>query len=77
MTKDGIAKNPSDEENLENKALLMQVMKIISNIKDVEPKTEGILRRMKEMVFKLKKHGVNMQAVGEEEPLQAIDNQST
>jgi len=38
----------------------MSVMKIISNIKDVEPKTEGILRRMKEMITKLKKHGVVM-----------------
>lgn len=57
-TKKGISKNPSDEENLEDKGLLMTVMKIISNIKDVEPKTEGILKRMKDMVTKLKKHGV-------------------
>lgn len=38
----------------------MNVMKIISNIKDVEPKTEGILKRMKDMISKLKKHGVVM-----------------
>jgi len=36
----------------------MDVMKIISNIKDVEPKTDGIIKRMKEIVTKLKKHGV-------------------
>lgn len=38
----------------------MKVMKIISDTKDVEPKTDGIIRRMKEMVNKLKKHGINM-----------------
>jgi len=38
----------------------MSVMKIISNIKDVSPKTDGIFKRMKEMITKLKKHGVNM-----------------
>ncbi len=38
----------------------MSVMKIISNIKDVEPKMDGILKRMKEMVTKLKKHGVTI-----------------
>ena len=74
-TKEGISRNPSDDENLQNKALLMSVMKIISNIKDVEPKAEGIIKRMKDMVTKLKKHGVILQQQGEEEPLQAIDNQ--
>lgn len=33
-------------------------MKIISEMKDVEPKQEGIINRMKEMVMKLKKHNV-------------------
>jgi len=60
QTKEGISKNPSDEENLHNKELLMNVMKIISSIKDVEPKAEGIIKRMKDMVTKLKKHGVNL-----------------
>jgi len=36
----------------------MKVMRVISDLKDVEPKCEGIVVRMKEMVNKLKKHGV-------------------
>jgi dynein heavy chain len=36
----------------------MKVMRVISDVKDVEHKCEGIVVRMKEMVNKLKKHGV-------------------
>jgi len=36
----------------------MKVMRVISDVKDVEPKSEGIIIRMKEMVNKLKKHNV-------------------
>jgi hypothetical protein len=39
----------------------MSVMKTISDVKDVEPKTEGIIKRMKEMVNLLKKHQINTQ----------------
>jgi len=33
-------------------------MKVISDVKDVEPKNVMIINRMKEMVIKLKKHNV-------------------
>ena len=52
-----MTKNPADEENYKDKALLMNVMKVISDVKDVEPKTEGIIKRIKEMVTVLKNHG--------------------
>ena len=51
----------------------MNVMKVISDVKDVEPKTEGIIKRIKEMVNVLKLHGFLQQDKGDEEPLQAID----
>jgi len=73
-TAQGIGRNPAYEENQSDKNLLMSVMKTISDVKDVEPKTEGIIKRMKEMVNLLKKHQINMQDKGDEEPLQAIDN---
>lgn len=44
-------------------------MKVISDVKDVEPKCEGVIKRMKEMVNTLKKHSINMLDKGEEEPL--------
>ena len=73
VTNEGIRENPVNDE--ENKELLMKVMKIISDVKDVEPKADKIVRRMKDMIVKLKKHGVlNIQEKGEEEPLQSIDN---
>jgi dynein heavy chain, axonemal len=57
-TNDGIKNNPADPEFQGNQELLMKVMRVISDVKDVEPKCEGIVVRMKEMVNKLKKHGV-------------------
>jgi hypothetical protein len=47
----------------------MNVMKVISDVKDVEPKTEGIIKRIKEMVNVLKLHGFLLQDKGDEEPL--------
>jgi hypothetical protein len=38
----------------------MNVMKVISDVKDVEPRTEGIIKRMKEMINTLKHHSINM-----------------
>ena len=35
----------------------MNVMKVISDVKDVWTKTEGIIKRIKEMVSVLKFHG--------------------
>lgn len=73
-TNEGIQVNPAEGENQKNKGLLMKVMKIISDVKEVEPLTDGIVKRIKEMVVKLKKHNVQMQEKGEEDPLQNIDN---
>lgn len=38
----------------------MKVMKVISDLKYVEPTCEFIVRRIKEMVATLKKHNVNI-----------------
>lgn len=51
----------------------MNVMKVISDMKDVDPKHESIINRMKEMVSTLKKHNVPIMEKKEEEPLQKID----
>lgn len=66
-TNEGIKDNPSDHQG--NQELLMKVMRVISDVKDVEPKCKGIVIRMKEMVNKLKKHGVQINEKGEEDPL--------
>ncbi len=68
-TNKGISKNPSDPENLDNNEILMSVMKVISEVKDVESKTDGIVKRLKDMVMYLKKHNVQIQEKGEEDPL--------
>lgn len=47
----------------------MSVMKVISDVKDVEPTKNGIIKRLKDMFAKLKKHGVNVQEKGQEDPL--------
>lgn len=52
----------------------MSVMKVISDVKDVEPRREGIITRMKDMVIKLKKHNVPITEKGTDDPLQQIDN---
>jgi len=52
----------------------MNVMKVISDVKDVEPRREGIIARMKDMVVKLKKHNVIITEKGTDDPLQQIDN---
>jgi len=49
-------------------------MKVISDVKDVEPRREGIIARMKDMVVKLKKHNVIITEKGTDDPLQQIDN---
>ena len=69
-TAEGIRKNPAEGgNNNADKNLLMNVMKVISDVKDVEPKTDGIIRRIKEMVNVLKLHGYLIQDKGDEEPL--------
>jgi len=67
-------RNPAEGDNNQDKNLLMSVMKTISDVKEVEPQTDGIIRRVKEMVNVLKIHGYLSQEKGDEEPLQAIDN---
>lgn len=52
----------------------MKVMKVISDVKDVDAKHEAIILRLKNMVAKLKKHNVPLQEKGGEDPLSAIDN---
>jgi len=42
-TRDGIRKNPASEENKNNNKLLMEVMKTISDMKDVEPKSDSVI----------------------------------
>jgi dynein heavy chain len=55
-TNDGIKNNPSDDAFIANKALLMSVMKIISDVKDVDPTIKGVVTRIKDMVGILKKN---------------------
>lgn len=52
----------------------MQVMKVISDVKDVETNVPEIVQRLKDMVVYLKKHNVTITEKGEEDPLQSIDN---
>lgn len=68
-TKEGIKKNPADQENLHDKKLLMNVMKVISDVKDVEPRRAGVITRMKDIVVKLKKHNVPISEKGSDDPL--------
>lgn len=65
--------NPNERQKEKNRALLMKVMKHISEMKSVRGSITGIIERMRNMVIKLKKHGINVVEKGEEEPLQAIE----
>ena len=51
----------------------MKVMKHISEMKSVKGSINGIIERMRNMVVKLKKHGISVAEKGEEEPLQSIE----
>lgn len=51
----------------------MNVMKHISEVKDVKSKIDGVVERMKSMVVKLKKHSVPIMEKGEEDPIQSIE----
>lgn len=73
-TNEGIKINPAEGDHSKDKELLMRVMKIISDVREVEPKTEAIVKRIKEMVLKLKKHYIQMTEKGEEDTLQSIDS---
>ncbi len=49
-------------------------MKVISDVSDVTNKYEDIVTRMREIVNKLKKHGVTLVEKNQEDPLLSIDN---
>lgn len=58
--------NPNERQKEKNRALLMKVMKHISEMKSVRGSITGIIERMRNMVIKLKKHGINVVEKGEE-----------
>lgn len=68
-TNDGIKNNPSDQENIANKDMLMSVMKIISDVKDVDPTIKGVVTRIKDMVMILKKNQESLNDKNEEDPV--------
>ena len=68
-TDEGIAKNPAEPENQGDNELLMKVMKVISDVKDVEPTKKDIVQRLKDMFAKLKKHAVLVYEKGQDDPL--------
>lgn len=51
----------------------MKVMKNISEMKSVKGSITTVIDRMRNMVSKLKKHGIQVAEKGEEEPIQAIE----
>lgn len=57
-TNEGINKDLDDENNMNDKQLLMQIMQINSIVKDVEPTVDNVVKRIKDMVQTLKKHQV-------------------
>jgi len=52
----------------------MKVMKHISEMKNVKGQISVVIERMRNMVSKLKKHGIQVADKGEDEPLQAIES---
>ena len=63
----------SERQKEKNRKLLMDVMKHISEMKSVKLVISSVLDRMRNMVVKLKKHGIQVAEKGEEEPTQAIE----
>ena len=47
----------------------MKVMKHISEMKNVKGSISNVIERMRNMVNKLKKHGITIVEKGEEEPI--------
>ena len=67
--------DPTNERQKEkNRNLLMKVMKHISEMKNVKGSISVVVDRMRNMVAKLKKHGIQVAEKGEDEPLQAIES---
>lgn len=79
----GLKTNPKDvfanadphneRQKDKNRNLLMKVMKHISEMKNVKGQISVVIERMRNMILKLKKHGIQVAEKGEEEPLQAIE----
>lgn len=79
----GLKTNPKDvfanadphneRQKDKNRNLLMKVMKHISEMKNVKGQISVVIERMRNMVVKLKKHGIQVAEKGEEEPIQAIE----
>jgi dynein heavy chain, axonemal len=79
----GLKTNPKDvfanadphneRQKDKNRNLLMKVMRHISEMKNVKGQISVVIERMRNMVLKLKKHGIQVAEKGEEEPLQAIE----
>lgn len=66
--------DPHNERQKEkNRGLLMKVMKHISEMKNVKGQISVVIERMRNMVLKLKKHGIQITEKSEDEPLQAIE----
>lgn len=55
----------TEKQKEKNRKLLMNVMKHISEVKDVKSKIDTVLERMKSMVVKLKKHSIPIMEKGE------------
>lgn len=56
--------NPTEREKQKNRALLMKVMKHISEMKSTRGNISGVVDRMRNMVHKLKKHGIQVTEKG-------------
>jgi dynein heavy chain len=54
----------TEKQKEKNRKLLMNVMKHISEVKDVKSKIDMVLERMKSMVIKLKKHSIPIMEKG-------------
>lgn len=66
------AENANERQKEKNRNLLMKVMKHISEMKSVKGQISTVIERMRNMILKLKKHGIQVTEKGEDEPLQAI-----
>ena len=58
------ADNTNERQKEKNRALLMKVMKHISEMKSVKGQISVVIERMRNMVIKLKKHGIQVAEKG-------------
>ena len=62
---DSTEDNASERQKEKNRALLMKVMKHISEMKSVKGTITNVVDRMRTMVAKLKKHGITIVEKGQ------------